>query len=489
MVTFHSQKGNLVISRFKCLISCVFYRQVLKMTKITIVGGGVSGVLLAIQLIRARPNFPLSITLIEKERPPWLGIAYSTDKVFHLLNVRAEKMSALPDEDNHFVQWLATLHYNISPKDFASRFVYRKYIEDLFENTLASKLENIEFKFIHGEAVCIEQINKQEAVIRLQNEQTITTNFIVLALGNFTNNPPPSPDSSFLESSVYHNDPWKPDLFENLKKDATVCIIGAGPTMVDVALTLYHKKHQGKIIALSRHGLLPSAHVITETYLDFSHELKNIVSLSEVVKIVRNHIVIAETNGTGWRAVIDAMRTFTQKLWIDLPLPEKIAFLKYYKTYWEIARSRMPEQCAATIKEMMLSNQLKVQAGRIESLSKQNSCIAVKYRSAEKRKTQIIMADAVVNCIGPGLNFEKIKHPFIKSLMEQGMICNSDVSIGIKALPDGTIIKKDGTPSNMLYTFGSLLRGILWETIAIPEIRTQAKNLAVLLLQKAMYLQ
>jgi uncharacterized NAD(P)/FAD-binding protein YdhS len=259
--------------------------------------------------------------------------------------------------------------------------------------------------------------------------------------------------------------------------------------MVDVALTLYHKKHKGRIIAISRHGMLPSVHAVTETYPDFSEEVRNISSLSEAVKIVRRHIAIAETNGTGWRAVIDAMRPFTQKLWIDLAVGEKIAFLRYYKTYWEIARSRMPEECAATIKEMMLSEQLHVQAGKIESLCNADPGIAVKYRTAENKKGQIITAGAVVNCIGPGLDFEKIDHPFIKSLMSQGMICNSDVAVGIKAMADGTIIKKDGTPSTMLYTLGSLLRGVLWETIAIPEIRMQAKELAALLLKKAKYFE
>jgi uncharacterized NAD(P)/FAD-binding protein YdhS len=455
------------------------------MTKITIVGGGVSGVLLAVQLIRAKPNFPLSIMLIEKEKNPWLGVAYSTNKIFHLLNVRAAKMSALPEEENHFVQWLSDHHYNISPKDFAPRFVFREYIEDLFNNTLASKPENIDFKFIHGEAVGIEQINKQEASIHLQDEKTITTNFVVLALGNFNNNPPPFINFSVLKSNIYFNDPWRSDLFENLKKDTTVCIFGTGPTMVDVVLTLYHKKNKGKIIAISRHGLLPSVHTISHVYPDFSEEVKNISSLTEAVKIVRKHIAIAETNGTGWRAVVDAMRPFTQKLWIDLPIEGKTAFLKYYKTYWEIARSRMPEECAAPVKEMISSKQLNVQAGKIESLSIHDSGIVVKYQAAKNRESKIITVDAVVNCMGPGLDFEKIEHPFIKSLMNQGMICNSDVAVGIKAMADGTIIKKDGTPSGMLYTLGSLLRGVLWETIAIPEIRTQAKELAALLLEKS----
>src|SRR5436190_23427272 len=115
------------------------------MTNITIIGGGVSGILLTIQLIRSKPGFPLSITLIEKEKNPWLGVAYSTNKPFHLLNVRVAKMSALPGEDDHFLSWLKKHNYKFSADDFAPRFVFRKYIQDLFQNTLADKPANIDF--------------------------------------------------------------------------------------------------------------------------------------------------------------------------------------------------------------------------------------------------------------------------------------------------------------------------------------------------------
>ncbi|SRR5258706_8687100 len=149
----------------------------------------------------------------------------------------------------------------------------------------------------------------------------------------------------------------------------------------------------------------------------------------------------------------------------------------------------MPEQCATVIEEMIRGGQFNVTAGRLKTLSRENSRIAVKYTTAASRESHNIIADAVINCMGPGLNFERINHPLVKSLMNQGSICNSDVSVGIKAFPDGTIIKKDGTPSNMFYTLGSPLRGVLWETIAIPEIRTQAKDLAGLLLQKMTYIE
>ena len=95
-----------------------------------------------------------------------------------------------------------------------------------------------------------------------------------------------------------------------------------------------------------------------------------------------------------------------------------------------------------------------------------------------------LIADVVINCMGPGLNFEKIKDPLVESLVKQGLICNSPAAVGINALPDGTVLRKDGQPSDMMFTLGSLLRGVLWETIAIPEIRMQAKELADLKLKK-----
>ena len=46
--------------------------------KIVIVGGGASGILLAINLLRLRDHQPLDIAVIDKNPPETLGIAYST---------------------------------------------------------------------------------------------------------------------------------------------------------------------------------------------------------------------------------------------------------------------------------------------------------------------------------------------------------------------------------------------------------------------------
>jgi len=54
--------------------------------------------------------------------------------------------------------------------------------------------------------------------------------------------------------------------------------------------------------------------------------------------------------------------------------------------------------------------------------------------------------------------------------------------LGVEANPDGRILQKDGKPSSQLFTLGTLLKGKLWESTAVPELRMQTKKLAELLL-------
>jgi len=48
----------------------------------------------------------------------------------------------------------------------------------------------------------------------------------------------------------------------------------------------------------------------------------------------------------------------------------------------------------------------------------------------------------------------------------------------LAALPDGTIMGKNGATSAHICTLGTALKGVLLESTAIPEIRSQARDLA-----------
>ena len=59
-----------------------------------------------------------------------------------------------------------------------------------------------------------------------------------------------------------------------------------------------------------------------------------------------------------------------------------------------------------------------------------------------------------------------------------------DTDLGIRVDPDHTIISGDGERSRLLLALSPLLRGTLWETIAVPELRVQAKRVAETLLEQ-----
>src|SRR6202012_5927636 len=104
------------------------------MTTIAIVGGGVSGTLTAFHLVRQ--GTPARVILIDQRPAFGLWLAYSTPSLRHLLNVPAGKISALPDQPDHFRRWLRRNHYPAATeKTFAPRAVFGRYIRSLLRST------------------------------------------------------------------------------------------------------------------------------------------------------------------------------------------------------------------------------------------------------------------------------------------------------------------------------------------------------------------
>jgi uncharacterized NAD(P)/FAD-binding protein YdhS len=110
------------------------------MKKITVIGSGATGTLLVVNLIKHAENKALEINLVEKKERIGRGVAYSTVKDFHLLNVPAAKMGAFPDDIEHFHRWLAEKNYAFKPNDFVPRRIYGEYLRELFSETFKNKI-------------------------------------------------------------------------------------------------------------------------------------------------------------------------------------------------------------------------------------------------------------------------------------------------------------------------------------------------------------
>jgi uncharacterized NAD(P)/FAD-binding protein YdhS len=66
--------------------------------------------------------------------------------------------------------------------------------------------------------------------------------------------------------------------------------------------------------------------------------------------------------------------------------------------------------------------------------------------------------------------------------MARGFFAPDETGMGARVDADHTIVDRDGRPSEILLALGPLLRGTLWETIAVPELRGQARRTAETLL-------
>lgn len=451
--------------------------------KITVIGGGASGTLLAVNLLKNAGDARLTINLVEKRSAVGRGVAYSTADPVHLLNVPAAKMGAFPDDVGDFYNWLNKKELPFDDHAFVPRKIYGEYLRETFEIAAAGKTRTTQINIIDDEAVDL-SVDADRSQVILKSGEILLSDKVVLAFGNSLPPHPSVEHLDFINSPKYFQNQWSPEVYKEIGETDSIMIIGTGLSMVDLVMHYHAVGHKGKIMALSTRGLLPAVHSLGHCYPAFYDELKAMRRITDLLKAVRRHIGKAESEGLDWRGVIDSLRPHTQQIWIDLPLAEKRYFMQHLSRYWNVARHRVPMEAAAILDEMQAEGRLEVVKGRLQKIVvSEAGKFETKFKADGLEK--MITADALINCIGSQSNFEKLDSPLVRSMIARRHIRNDELNLGIAATPDGRVIDRTDSPSNVLFTLGTALKGTLWETTAIPEIRSQAKALALQLLSKA----
>ena len=448
------------------------------MNRITIIGGGASGTLLAANLLRATGEQLVEINVVEKAPSLGRGVAYSTPDDIHLLNVPAARMTAFADEPDHFLNWLEGNGYQFGPTAFVPRKIFGSYLNAVVRMAEESKHDLVKLNIFEDDAVDI-SIKDGKAEVMLASGEYLYSEKVVLAFGNFLPPQPSVRDLSFTTDPKYFRSPWHEGVFESIGNEDDVLIIGTGLTMVDVVMKLAHSAHTGKIYALSTRGLIPAVHKLGDTYPSFADELVPMTRITDLLKSVRRHIKTAGEQNIDWRAVIDSLRPVTQQLWQNLPISEKRYFMQHLSRYWNVARHRMPAEAAAVLDKLRENGRLEIRKGRLQKIESTDG-FDVEYLADSTSHS--LKAHAIINCIGSESNFRKLDSQLVSTLFERGYIRSDALNFGIDALPNGSVVGQNGENSDVTFTLGTALKGTLWETTAIPEIRTQARQLAHLLL-------
>lgn len=429
---------------------------------IVIIGGGASGTLIAWNLAT---KHGLSCTVIDPSDRPACGLAYTTPSLQNLLNVPVKGMSADPCDPSHFLRWIHTnISNNIGPETFVPRAIYGLYLRNLYSMAAPEHLRDTVVNCRY-EGECY--------AITLASGHTLKARRVVLACGHFDPARLPGIDPTLDSTSGYHHNAWHHQLLSGLKPHDTVLLIGTGLTTIDVLLRLRESGHQGVITAISRRGLFPERHA---DYTPLPAPLFTKDTVHHTARAYLHAFHAALKAGTEWRAAIDSMRPVINSLWLALPETEKTRFVRHLMRRWEILRHRMAPQIGKILDQERKNGTLQIVAGHVTSVTKCRGELSVSAISSDQ--TFSTTAQRVINCTGPSLKYNKVSSPLLHSLLETGEISSGFLGSGLKCSTNGALIRQDGTITHGLYTVGPARLGVLFESIAIPEIRVQAQEMA-----------
>ncbi len=429
---------------------------------VTIIGGGFSGTMLAVNLLK-KTNKKIVINIIDKNNLFCRGTAYSSFDKMHLLNVQTEKMGAFHDDIEHFYKWLTENQEKwrcekeyedliLEKGTFFPRWLYGSYLEDIFNEYAKSN----KVRKITSEVVDIHFSNENKSSnIVLENGEKIESNVVIIATGN----EPPTEVSGWLN-------PWKLDnkdilnkgYLSTFSKEDSIGIVGSGLTMVDIVMTLYNNEFKGRIYAYSKSSRLPQPHLAS--YQPYSGDFKPL-EYNKLIDLISKFKAELKKGTHDWRALIDYLRPNTPEIWKKLSLKDKRIFIARLFNIWNTHRHRMPQQSHEIVNQLIRSGQLALVNKRLTG----NENLGHKL---------------IINCTGPSLNISKTKNKLIRNLVDKGVVELSSLSMGIKLIRSDSFKVSNERP---IYAMGTPIFSEYLETTAVPELRVQAHLVAEEVLQ------
>jgi uncharacterized NAD(P)/FAD-binding protein YdhS len=452
--------------------------------RIAIIGGGFSGVMTGVNLARLSRR-SLHVTLINQHCPRGRGVAYGARRMEHLLNVAARNMSAFPDMPDHFVEWLRTRsEYDFVPdielrERFIPRMIYGDYLCGLMQHYLQSPPEStlVQTAFVEGEALDVRP-GGHGAVIHLSDGGRVEAEQVVLATGNEA--PGGFPGCEELhDHPAWIGNPWQG--WENRlpASGGTVVLLGTGLSTVDAIITLRALGWHGLVHAVSRNGWLPHSHFRGIEYPDFPPVGVDLATLglTELLALMERHCARLRDLGANPAIIVDKMRPHTQLVWQNFTLEERLEFARRHAARWNVLRHRIAPEIYAQVTTSQLIGQLRLHAANIERVDAHGKQVQVHLSGG-----QTLTGDLVINATGPQTRFSATNSVLLGNLLRSGLVAPDDMDMGVRVDADHTVIDRNGQRSEILFALGPLLRGTLWETIAVPELRGQARRVAQTLL-------
>ena len=429
--------------------------------RVVVVGAGAGGTLVATHLVTALSS-RFRVELVDPAPTTGRGQAYSTTDERHLLNVPASGMSAFPRDPDHFLRWLRDHHDpRFQPHDFAPRAVFGRYVESLL--TTATEFPG-NARLVRRRAEVVDVARSGNGfVVDLSDGGHLEARAVVLATSS-------RPGTAWAPAELAGDprlvaDPWT----QEIPEVGDVLMLGSGLTMVDLAISA--DRPDRTVHVVSRRDAVPHPHVLPTTPpVPPPPGVTRLDGLDQLRSTLASHVERTVEATGDWRAAIDGLRPVTAQLWRGLSDADKRRFIAEDARTWDVHRHRMAPTTARRFDAIAAEGRLQRHRGTIAGVRADDNALHVTLDDG----TTLRVA-AVVNCTGPVGSVAA--DPLLTRLAQSGLVRPGPAGLGIDTADDGRIL---GTLPDTLpfLAVGSLRRGNLWESTAMPEIREQAYDVA-----------
>ncbi|MBV9288065.1 MAG: FAD/NAD(P)-binding protein [Hyphomicrobiales bacterium] len=448
--------------------------------RLAIVGGGFTGVALAIHALAASRQ-PLSIDMIEPAAKLGRGAAYGTTDPDHRLNVPCHRMSLFSDDPADFNRWLFDKKWlpdsdsaDSMGRYFVPRSAFAAYAEDMLAQAVSRSATPASLRRWRARSVALVPENAAFRV-ELADGTFLHADRVALCTGHTPGAPCRIGDGAARHPRLIAV-AWAPDSLAAVDKGDRALIVGTGLTMADVVASLARADHQGPVLAVSPRGLLPREQGL---FVDCPRLFEGVRpgTALELLRLLRA-AVRRRDQGLDWQAVVDALRRRLPEVWPTLPAPERVRAVRRLLPFWEVHRFRIAPQAAAAVARMKAQGKLTIERAKAIEIRVQDGSLIACLRLPGGAVVERAF-DSVILCAGPSRNIRD--NPLLANLIDRGLAQADEVNLGVRVDTFSRVIDARGAMQPDLFAFGPITRGTFGEMNGAPDILCQIERVVPIL--------
>jgi uncharacterized NAD(P)/FAD-binding protein YdhS len=199
-----------------------------------------------------------------------------------------------------------------------------------------------------------------------------------------------------------------------------------------------------------------------------------------LLRELRRHCRDAIAQGIDWQAPLDTVRAHIGRLWNQATDVQRRQFVRHVRPWWESHHHRSPPLSAELVARLHGEGRLRIQAASFKGLEPASGeGVGIRLRRRGEADTVVVRGAALINSSGIEYDWRRVARPLPQQLLARGLVRPGPLALGIAAAVDGAVLKEDGRVASRLFAMGPPLRGMWWESTAVTDVASQAKALAV----------